>query len=345
MKDSVLVTGGAGFFGSALKRRLLENGMHCVSLDLCQDFDQHPSLTSVQGDVRDRRRLESLFRQYNFSAVFHCAAMLAHDVRDRALLWTTNVNGTEALAHVACSFGRPRIVFISSNCLWAAPFDRPVSEDDPPAPKEIYGRSKWAAEQALMRIAGENVVILRTPTIIGSGRLGLLSILFDFIAENRRVWVVGAGDNRYQFVYAPDLAEACLLALAPAARGVFNVGSDDVPTLRETYQYVIDKAGSGAMVTSLPRQPTLAAMRIAHAAGLSPLGPYQYRMIAESFVFDTRRIKQTLGWRPTSRNGEMLFEAFDYYRTHSTTLREDSGISAHRRPARMGVIRLLKQLS
>ena len=345
MNGRVLVTGGAGFFGGVLKRRLLETGMHCVSLDLREDFDQHPALVSVRGDVRDTPLLDSLFRQYEFSAVFHCAAMLAHDVRDRALLWTTNVNGTEALAHVACSAGRPRIVFISSNCLWAAPFDRPVMEDDPPAPKEIYGRSKWAAEQALMRIAGENAVILRTPTIIGSGRLGLLSILFDFIAENRRVWVVGAGDNRYQFVYAPDLIEACLLALAPAAHGVFNVGSDDVPTLRETYQYVINKAGSNATVTSLPRRPTLAAMRIAHAAGLSPLGPYQYRMIAESFVFDTRRIKQTLGWRPTARNGEMLFEAFDYYRTHSAALREDSGISAHRRPARMGVIRLLKQLS
>jgi UDP-glucose 4-epimerase len=341
----VLVTGGAGFFGRVLKKRLLENGMRCVSLDLHQDSDQHPLLTSVRGDIRDRQLLESLFRQHEFSAVFHCAAMLAHDVQNRAALWTTNVNGTEALAQVAGSFGRPRIVFISSNCLWAAPFDRPVSEDDVPAPKEIYGRSKWAAEQALMRIAGESAVILRTPTIIGPGRLGLLSILFDFIVENRRVWVVGAGDNRYQFVYAPDVAEACLMALAPGARGVFNVGSDNVPTLRETYQYLIDKSGSSAAVASLPKQPTLAAMRLAHLAGLSPLGPYQYRMIAESFVFDTRRIKQTLGWRPTATNGEMLFEAFDYYRVHCAALRQAGSMSAHRRPARMGVIRLLKQLS
>jgi nucleoside-diphosphate-sugar epimerase len=236
-------------------------------------------------------------------------------------------------------------VFISSNCLWATPFSRPVTEEDVPAPSEIYGRSKWAAERALLRIAGDRTVILRTPTIIGSGRLGLLSILFDFVLENRRVWLVGEGDNRYQFVYAPDVAEACVLALASDALGVFNVGSDDVPTLRQTYQYVIDRAGSRARVASLPKDLTIGAMRLAHAVGVSPLGPYQYRMIAESFVFDTTRIKRQMGWRPTLTNGEMLFEAFDFYRHHKADLQRTANVSAHRQPARMGIIRLLKQLS
>jgi UDP-glucose 4-epimerase len=343
--SGVLVTGGAGFFGGVLKRRLLKARMPCVSVDLHSDADHHPLLVSVRGDIRDEALLESLFRQYAFSAVFHCAAMLAHDVRDRALLWSSNVEGTEHLAHMANRFGRPRIVFISSNCLWAAPFDRPVTEDDRPAPEEIYGKSKWAAERALMRIGGDNVVILRTPTIIGSGRLGLLSILFDFILENRRVWVVGSGDNRYQFVYAPDLAEACLLALAPDVHGIFNIGSDDVPTLRDTYQYVIDRAGSRSTVASLPKHITVAAMGMAHAAGLSPLGPYQYRMIAESFVFDTHRIKQRLRWRPTLGNGEMLFEAFEFYRRRKSMCNDGIAVSAHRQPARMGIIWLLKQLS
>jgi nucleoside-diphosphate-sugar epimerase len=343
--DSVLVTGGSGFFGGVLKRRLLKNRVRCVNLDLHPDADRHSLLTSVRGDIRDEALLDRLFREHQFSSVFHTAAMLAHDVRDRALLWSSNVTGTECLAHATRRFGRPRIVFISSNCLWAEPFNRAVTEDDMPAPREIYGRSKWAAERALMRIAGDDVVILRTPTIIGSGRLGLLAILFDFILENRRVWVVGKGDNRYQFVYAPDLAEACVRALAPDAAGIFSVGADGVPTLRETYQQVIDRAGSGSRVASLPKRLTLAAMRLAHAAGLSPLGPYQYRMIAESFVFDTQRIKQRLGWHPTLGNGEMLFEAFDFYRTHKAEFTESRDVSAHRQPAKMGIIRLLKQLS
>lgn len=342
----VLVTGGSGFFGGVLKRRLLGDGFGCVSLDLHADTDAHPSLVSVRGDVRDAALLDRLFQRYRFSAVFHCAAMLAHDARDRALLWSCNVEGTERLAEAANRHGRPRMVFISSNCLWTSPFDRPVTEEDEPNPREIYGRSKWTAEQRVMRIGGGgNVVILRCPTIIGPGRLGLLSILFDFVLEGRRVWVVGQGDNRYQFVYAPDLAHACVLALAPQASGIFNVGSDTVPTLRETYQYVIDRAGTGATVASLPRGVTQALMRVAHFAGVSPLGPYQYRMIAESFAFDTTKIKTTLGWQPTLTNGEMLFEAFDYYRSHKKDIADRSDVSAHKQRARMGIIRLLKQLS
>ena len=86
-------------------------------------------------------------------------------------------------------------------------------------------------------------------------------------------------------------------------------------------------------------------MRLAHVAGLSPLGPYQYRMIAEPFAFDTARIKRTLGWKPTLTNSEMLFEAFDHYRRHRHEVSDPLLASAHRQRARMGVIRLLKQLS
>jgi nucleoside-diphosphate-sugar epimerase len=345
LQSSALITGGAGFFGEILKARLLADGVRCVSLDLQPDETRHPALETVQGDVRDRALLDRLFAAHGFSAVFHCAALLAHEVRDRDLLWQCNVNGTEEVARAAMRHGGARIVFTSSNCLWTDPFDRPVTEDDPPHPREIYGESKWAAERALTSIARDRSVILRTPTIVASGRLGLLSILFDFILEGRRVWVVGAGDNRYQFVYAPDLADACVRAARSDATGVFNVGSDDVPTLRETYGYVIHRAGTDARVASLPFWPTLPLMRLAHAFGISPLGPYQYGMIAESFAFDTAKIKATLDWRPTLTNGEMLFEAFDYYRRHLADITSRSQVSAHKQRARPGVIRLIKMVS
>lgn len=343
---SVLITGGSGFFGDVLKQRLLADGLRCVNVDLQRDTAAHPRLLSIGGDIRDADLLRRLFAEHHFDAVFHCAAILAHDVRRRDDLWSSNVDATIEIARLAKRHRVAKVVYISSNCLWAEPFNRPVTEDDLPAPREIYGASKWAAEQALMRhLDASCMTILRTPTIIASGRLGLLSILFDFILEGRRVWVVGSGGNRYQFVYAPDLADACVRALAPAAAGVFNVGSSDVPTLRDTYQYVIDRAATGARVASLPLWPTRPLMRLAYSARLSPLGPYQYRMIAESFIFDTAKIRRALGWRPTLTNGEMLFEAFDYYRTHAGDIARRTAASAHRLPARMGVIRLLKQLS
>jgi nucleoside-diphosphate-sugar epimerase len=221
-----------------------------------------------------------------------------------------------------------------------------VREDEPPAPVELYGKSKLAAEQVLAEFSGDlDVVILRCPTIISGGRLGLLAILFEFIDEGRTVWVVGAGSNRYQFVYALDLAQACIAALQTKRSEIFHVGSDNVQSLRAVYEAVIAKAGSRSRVRSLPKTPTLAAMRIAHALHLSELGPYHYRMIAEDFIFDTSKIKQQLGWRPTRDNAEMLTEAYVYYSQRRKEIESRKDVSAHSRPASMGIIRVLKWLS
>ena len=343
---TALVTGGAGFFGEVLVRRLLDSGIECVSIDLEPATMVDPRLCSVQGDIRDEQLLDRLFTEHGFDTVFHCAAILAHAVKDKQFLWASNVSGTRTLARVTAAHDVPKLVFISSNCLWGEGLGRPVTEDDEPRPVEIYGRSKQEGENILVGHAQDfDCVILRSPTIMGEGRLGLVSILFDFIREGRRIWMVGAGDNRYQFVAAGDLAEACVLASRHAGSAVFNVGSDGVRPLREVYQHVIDVAGSGARVASLPKGPTLAAMRLASALGLSPLGPYHRRMIAEDFIFDTTRIKAELGWQPTLANEEMLAEAYKSYERDLGEIRSRTDASAHRTPAPMGIIRVLKWLS
>lgn len=343
---TALVTGGAGFFGDLLKRALLADGFRCVSLDLQPDAFAHPQLQTVQGDLRDAALVQRLCRSARFDAIFHCAAILAHAIKDKRALWESNVEGTRNLAEAAKRHGVPKLVFTSSNCLWAQGFGRPVTEADPPAPQEIYGRSKWAAEQVLAEYADDfATIVFRCPTIMDEGRLGLLAILFEFIDEGRKVWVVGGGDNRYQFVYAPDLVRACKAALDYGKPAVFNIGADDVKPFREVYQHVIDKAGTGARVASLPRAPTLLAMRLAYWLGLSPLGPYQYKMIAEDFLFDTRKIKAELGWRPSCTNEQMLYKAYRYYHQNLADIKGRKAVSAHRQAAKMGVIRLLKWLS
>jgi nucleoside-diphosphate-sugar epimerase len=343
---TVLVTGGAGFFGEILKRQLLAAGHRCISIDLQRDEASDPNLETIQGDIRDADWLDSIFRSHRFDAVCHCAAMLAHTGDPQELIWSCNVDGTERLAEACVRHHVPKIVFTSTNCLWAEPFNRPVTEDDEPRPREIYGASKWAAEQALRRYQDRLAsVIIRTPTIMDSGRLGLLAILFEFISEGRRVWMVGGGHNRYQFVYAADLADACIRALDYPRTIVLNVGSDNVRPLREVYEYVIARANTGARIASLPRWPTLSAMQLAHRLRMSPLGPYQYRMIAEDFIFDTSRVKRELRWVPTLTNGEMLFRAYQYYHLNRREIHARTAVSAHKQPAKMGVIRLLKWVS
>ncbi|NYF77892.1 NAD-dependent epimerase/dehydratase family protein [Granulicella arctica] len=343
---NILITGGSGFFGSLLKRRLLDEGYACTNIDLVPDPDTHPNLTSIQGDIRDPDLLQRIFATGNFAAVQHCAAQLAHDAIDDNLLWTSNVNGTRNLAEAAKQHGVRKFIFISSNCLWASNLGHDVTEDEPPSPIELYGRSKLTGEQVLNDYAADlDIITIRCPTIIDSGRLGLLAILFEFIDDGKKVWVVGDGSNRYQFIYAQDLATACIQSLGYSGSNLFHIGSDHVTSLKQVYEAVIREAGSRSRVASLPKAPTIAAMQFAHKLKLSPLGPYHYQMIAESFVFDTTRIRRELNWTPTLTNEEMMVRAYRYYADNRRAIHSRTDVSAHSKPASMGIIRALKWFS
>jgi UDP-glucose 4-epimerase len=343
----VLITGGAGFLGGILKRHLLQANYRVTSIDRVPDPSWHPHLTKITGDLRDPWLLNSVFNRERFDAVFHCAAVLAHGLSvDEDDLWTSNVNATHLLAEACRRSGVPKLIFTSTNCLWASNPGHPIREDEPPAPAEIYGQSKLEAERILCRYGRDmGLVILRSPTIIDRGRLGLLAILFEFIHDGKTVWVVGEGENRYQFIYAEDLVRACMMAMQSGRSDIFNVGSDNVPSLRQVYEAVIREAGSKSRVRSLPRSPAIAAMRIAHQLRLSPLGPYHYRMIAEDFMFDTSKIRKTLGWRPTLTNEQMLVQAYRYFESRREEIGQRKNVSAHSKAAPMGVIRLLKWVS
>ncbi|MDR3113019.1 MAG: NAD(P)-dependent oxidoreductase [Endomicrobium sp.] len=344
---NVLITGGSGFFGSILEKELANKGFKCVNIDLERDDFKHENLQSVQGDICDKDLLEKIFSQNSFDCVFHFAAILAHAVKDKKFLWNSNVEGTRNVVSNCKKYGVKNLVFTSSNCLWAQNFHRPVLENDLPNPVEIYGKSKLEGEKILQSYSGfVNSVIIRCPTIMDGGRLGLLGILFEFIDEGRKVWTVGGGDNVYQFIYAKDLADACLKAMDYPKTEIFNIGSDNVKSFKEVYDYVIKKSGNTkAKVASLPRNFAIPAMKIAHALKISPLGPYQYKMIAEDFIFDTSKIKEKLNWRPTMSNEDMLLKTYLYYRDNKDDIKNRKNVSAHKQSAKMGIIKLLKWIS
>lgn len=342
---TALVTGAAGFFGGVLARFLADRGVRVVGLDRLDDPEPDPRLTSARADLRHPEEIAAVFADHGpFEAVFHCAALMGHESPDPQDLWDSNVAGTANLADAAIAAGVRKVVYTSSICVFGRPYDDPVAEDEPVCPIEAYGRSKLEGERVLAARAGRlESDVIRCPTIVSAGRLGLLAILFEFVREGRRVYLVGDGGNRYQFIHALDLAEACLLSARAPGSHVYHVGSDRVKPLRDVYAAVIEEAGSGSRLVRLPARPAHLALSLLHRLGLSPLGPYHGRLISGTFVFDTRRIQEDLGWAPTRTNDAMLREAYRFYAWREPG-RSDA-LSAHRQSARMGLLRLVKWLS
>lgn len=342
-----LVTGGAGFLGSQLSDHVASQGNEVVILDRVRDAELAQRFPFAHVDLRQRDAVEEVFHQYGpFDGVFHLAAMLAHAIKDKRDLVDSNVEGTRNIVEVAVAHGTPQLVYTSSNCVVGKPISQPVKEEDRVLPLEGYGVSKWQGEQVLAeyqaRIA---ITMIRCPTIMGGGRLGLLSILYEFIYEGRKVWVLGKGTNRYQFVATADLIDALERGIRQPGFHLYNIGADDVPSLRGLYQSVIAHAGTTARVAELPKAPAVAAMRALHLLGLSPLGPYHYKMLAEDFIFDTTRIKSELGWRATKTNTQMVIESYDWYVDHHDDIYSGAERSAHRQPVKLQALALVKRLS
>lgn len=337
-----LVTGGSGYFGSLLVGELREQGWAVRVLDL-QDADDRPSDVELfRGDITDAATVREACR--GVDVVFHNVAQVPL-ARDSELFQSVNVTGTATLLDCALERGVGKVVYTSSSAVFGVPAENPVTAHTPPHPMEAYGRAKYEGELLCRAAAtrGLDVSIIRPRTILGHGRLGIFAILFDWIADGAGVPVLGSGDNRYQFVHANDLASACLLAAAHPGPGTYNIGSEDVQTMRGTLEHLCAYAGTGAKVRSVPAAPASVAMAALSRAGLAPFGPYHWLMYGKEMWFDLSAAHEELGWRGEHDTDAMFRESYDWYLAH----RDDPAsaqASHHRSPARQGALRAVKLL-
>lgn len=337
-----LVTGGSGFFGTMLVERLVERGERVRILDVMEPNDAPDGVEVVVGDIRDAHAVRAACE--GVDVAFHNVAQVPL-AKDRELFWAVNVVGTANLLNAARNAGVGKVVSTSTSAIYGVPDANPVDEDTPPKPLEAYGRAKLEAE-LLCRdavAAGLDVTIIRPRTILGHGRLGIMSILFELVAEGAPVPVLGSGANRYQFVHAEDLADACLLAGARPGPATYNVGAPEFGTMRETLEALCTHAGTGARVRSLPHSPARFAMEAASRLHLVPLAPYHWLLYGESLWFDSTRAREELGWNPSHDHISMLTESYDWWLANRSELAGRGG-SHHQSPARMGVLALLKRL-
>ena len=343
-----LITGGSGYLGRLLVTGLVERGFDCVAVDIGEGAPVGPRSTLVRGNAVDIAVLERAAGDRKIDVVFHLASQIDFAVDSQTALYDNNVGTTRAVAEFAKTRQVPKVIFTSSNSVYLGNrLKRPILESDTPEPADEYGRSKAGSEKLLADYSSDfDSISFRCPNIMDAGRLGMLSVFFDFILEGRKCWVLGRGDVRHQCIYAQDLIDACVKAIALRRTDVFNIGSDNVPTIREMYQSVIDKAGTGARVASVPGAIAIPGLKAAHRLGLSPIGEYQFRMLTMDFTFDTAKIKRELCWAPTLNNSQMLLKAFEHYRAHRAEIRANSDLSANRSAiTKLGLIGLVKVFS
>lgn len=214
-RSHVHVTGANGFIGREVAARLRAAG-HEVS-----GSDRTAGAEVAALDLRDREAVIAHIAALGADIVMHAGAisgtMLAQD--DPALMFDVNVTGTLNLAEAMRRAGIGRLVFLSSNAVYApAPTRDPVDETAPLGASDPYGASKLAAEAVLRAYAGSHgiaVTALRISSVFGAGRVTpyLISQTLEAVRAGRPLTVTDARSNMRQFVHVSDACDAVCRAV------------------------------------------------------------------------------------------------------------------------------------
>ncbi|HVW24686.1 MAG TPA: NAD-dependent epimerase/dehydratase family protein [Polyangiaceae bacterium] len=344
MTDSVtLVTGGSGYLGETIVKKLRARGDRVRVLDLVDNEDRPADVEFVRGDIRDG---EAVRRALRGARVVHHNVAQVPLAKDREQFWSVNVEGTRTLLDYARREGVKKTIVVSSSAVYGVPPKNPVDGAVAPAPREAYGAAKLAAEQVARDYVarGLDVSIVRPRTILGHGRLGIFQILFEWVRRGRPIYTLGGGANRYQFVHADDLAEICLRADALPGFRVLLAGAVRFGTMRELLEGLVAHAATGSPIRALPFRPTQIAMAVTSKLRLSPLGDYHTLMYGREMYFDMSATTEALGFVPRYSNAEMIAESYDWYVAHREEVLARRDASHHRSPVRLGVLKLLELL-
>ncbi|QDY77177.1 UDP-glucose 4-epimerase GalE [Streptomyces qinzhouensis] len=318
-RGKYLVTGGAGYIGGVVARRLVEAGHDVVVLDdLSTGFRDGVPAGAVfaEGDIRDTAR----WLDPSFDGVLHFAAFsqVAESVADPGKYWENNVGGTIALLAAMRAARVRTLVFSSSAATYGEPVRTPVTESDPTAPTNPYGATKLAVDHMIggeARAHGLAAVCLRYFNVAGAyGGHGerhepeshLIPLVLD-VALGRRESIAVHGDDYptpdgtcvRDYIHVADLAEAHVLALAAARPGeqlICNLGNGNGFSVREVVATVRKVTGHPVPETLAPRRPGDPAVLVASAA------------VA----------RERLGWTP-SRTGlaEIVADAWEFARARA----------------------------
>ena len=308
MSNRVLVTGGAGFVGSHIVDRLVEQGDDVLVVDDLStgraDY-VNPGARLERLDMRDRR-LSAVARSFKPHCFVHCAAQASvpasmSDPRHDADI---NIVGGLNMAQAAVDAGCAQFIYITTGgALYGNPDYLPCDEDHPVRPISAYGLSKWAFElYARMLLAPVmRLHVLRPANVYGprqdpDGEAGVVAIFSKRMLRGDSVTIHGDGEQTRDWVYVADVALACEMAGRAEEPVTVNVGS-----------------GRGTSVNGL-----FAAIAKATGYTLPPLRGDERHGDVRHIVLDSSRARRLMGWTARVSFEEGLRRTLDWFRLQDT---------------------------
>jgi UDP-glucose 4-epimerase len=315
---NVLVTGGLGFIGSALARRLVEIGAKVTLVDslipeyggnLFNIHDIRDRVTVDLTDVRDAAAMSSLIKKRQF--LFNLAGQTSHLDSMTDPVTDLNINAAAQL-HIleACRLHNRdlKIVFASTRQVYGRPEYLPVDEKHPIAPIDVNGINKLAGEWYHLLyndVYQIRACALRLTNTYGPGmrvkdaRQTFLGIWIRRLIEQKPIGIFGSGEQRRDFNFVTDVVDALLSAAASdTANGqVFNLGHHEHISLQDLAAILVELSG-GAKFELLPFPDDRKAIDIG------------------DYYADFRKIDKLLGWSPRIALKDGLKTTLEYYRKH-----------------------------
>jgi len=336
-----LVTGGAGFLGERIARKLLAAGHSVRIFDIAESRLNTIDCEYIQGDITDADAVSQACE--GITHVIHCVSQVPL-ARDKKLFWATNTDGTERLLEAALNNKVTKFVHVSTSAVFGIPVEAEVTPETVPQPVEDYGKAKLEAENICDKFVaqGLDISIIRPRTILGPGRLGIFELLFDWVADGTRIFTFGKGENVYQFVHIDDVVSACISAAGVTGPDKYNIGGEPFTTMKETLQGLVDHAGTNRPISAIPVGPSAFILKWLSKFRLLPLAPYHWLLYGRSLYFDGTNPKKKLNWEPKYGNIDAINDTYDWYLANRNEPLEPSIPSPHRRPVSRGILKILK---